>query len=112
MTPDRAFEDAYPQLQSVIGKVLAYFHDFSVLFSMVSARHFKMLARDLFALGGPEIRGLCRAKVSQCPPQMFRSPGAFPAVSRHVPEGQCEGGGVPIYHGDLHQVRTTSETRV
>uniref|UniRef100_G3NMI0 VPS35 endosomal protein-sorting factor-like n=1 Tax=Gasterosteus aculeatus aculeatus TaxID=481459 RepID=G3NMI0_GASAC len=34
MTPDRAFEDAYPQLQSVIGKVLAYFHDFSVLFSM------------------------------------------------------------------------------
>ncbi|KAM8836401.1 VPS35 endosomal protein-sorting factor-like isoform 1-T2 [Spinachia spinachia] len=34
MTPDRAFEDAYPQLQSVIGKVLTYFHDFSVLFSM------------------------------------------------------------------------------
>ncbi|KAL6094475.1 vps35l [Pungitius sinensis] len=34
MTPDRAFEDAYPQLQSVIGKVLAYCHDFSVLFSM------------------------------------------------------------------------------
>ncbi|XP_030629505.1 VPS35 endosomal protein-sorting factor-like [Chanos chanos] len=34
MTPDRAFEDAYPQLQSVIKKILAYFHDFSVLFSM------------------------------------------------------------------------------
>ncbi|KAJ8246244.1 hypothetical protein GJAV_G00265420 [Gymnothorax javanicus] len=34
MTPDRAFEDAYPQLQSVIRKVLTYFHDFSVLFSM------------------------------------------------------------------------------
>ncbi|KAF4106796.1 VPS35 endosomal protein-sorting factor-like [Onychostoma macrolepis] len=34
MTPDRAFEDAYPQLQSVIKKVLTYFHDFSVLFSM------------------------------------------------------------------------------
>ncbi|XP_048026479.1 LOW QUALITY PROTEIN: VPS35 endosomal protein-sorting factor-like [Megalobrama amblycephala] len=34
MTPDRAFEDAYPQLQSVINKILTYFHDFSVLFSM------------------------------------------------------------------------------
>ncbi|XP_018600962.2 VPS35 endosomal protein-sorting factor-like isoform X2 [Scleropages formosus] len=34
MTPDRAFEDAYPQLQSVIRKILNYFHDFSVLFSM------------------------------------------------------------------------------
>ncbi|CAL1604893.1 unnamed protein product [Knipowitschia caucasica] len=34
MTPDRAFEDAYPQLQAVIGKILTYFHDFSVLFSM------------------------------------------------------------------------------
>ncbi|XP_054624384.1 VPS35 endosomal protein-sorting factor-like isoform X2 [Dunckerocampus dactyliophorus] len=34
MTPDRAFEDAYPQLQSVIRKILAHFHDFSVLFSM------------------------------------------------------------------------------
>ncbi|XP_041671103.1 VPS35 endosomal protein-sorting factor-like isoform X1 [Cheilinus undulatus] len=34
MTPDRAFEDAYPQLQSVIRKILTYFHDFSVLFSM------------------------------------------------------------------------------
>ncbi|XP_064415213.1 VPS35 endosomal protein-sorting factor-like isoform X1 [Latimeria chalumnae] len=35
MTPDRAFEDAYPQLQSVIAKILAHFHDFAVLFSMV-----------------------------------------------------------------------------
>ncbi|XP_068100901.1 VPS35 endosomal protein-sorting factor-like isoform X1 [Hyperolius riggenbachi] len=34
MTPDRAFEDAYPQLQSVITKVIAHFHDFSVLFSV------------------------------------------------------------------------------
>uniref|UniRef100_A0A6Q2YW50 VPS35 endosomal protein-sorting factor-like n=1 Tax=Esox lucius TaxID=8010 RepID=A0A6Q2YW50_ESOLU len=34
MTPDRAFEEAYPQLQSVIRKILTYFHDFSVLFSM------------------------------------------------------------------------------
>ncbi|KAJ3608039.1 hypothetical protein NHX12_025089 [Muraenolepis orangiensis] len=34
LTPDRAFEDAYPQLQSVIQKILTYFHDFSVLFSM------------------------------------------------------------------------------
>ncbi|XP_042253368.1 VPS35 endosomal protein-sorting factor-like isoform X1 [Thunnus albacares] len=34
MTPDRAFEDAYPQLQSVIRKILTYFHDFSILFSM------------------------------------------------------------------------------
>ncbi|KAG7226495.1 hypothetical protein INR49_003815, partial [Caranx melampygus] len=32
MTPDRAFEDAYPQ--SVIRKILTYFHDFSILFSM------------------------------------------------------------------------------
>ncbi|XP_016889498.1 VPS35 endosomal protein-sorting factor-like [Cynoglossus semilaevis] len=34
MTPDRAFEDAYSQLQSVIRKILTYFHDFSILFSM------------------------------------------------------------------------------
>ncbi|XP_047233035.1 VPS35 endosomal protein-sorting factor-like isoform X2 [Girardinichthys multiradiatus] len=34
MTPDRAFEDAYPELQSVIRKILTYFHDFSTLFSM------------------------------------------------------------------------------
>ncbi|KAM9424671.1 VPS35 endosomal protein-sorting factor-like isoform 1-T1 [Pholidichthys leucotaenia] len=34
MTPDRAFEDAYPQLQLVIKKILTYYHDFSVLFSM------------------------------------------------------------------------------
>ncbi|XP_052347154.1 VPS35 endosomal protein-sorting factor-like isoform X2 [Oncorhynchus keta] len=32
--PDRAFEDAYAQLQSVIRKILTYFHDFSILFSM------------------------------------------------------------------------------
>ncbi|XP_077304990.1 VPS35 endosomal protein-sorting factor-like isoform X4 [Lithobates pipiens] len=32
MTPDRAFEDAYPQLQSIITTVIAHFHDFSVLF--------------------------------------------------------------------------------
>uniref|UniRef100_A0A8C8RNE9 VPS35 endosomal protein-sorting factor-like n=1 Tax=Pelusios castaneus TaxID=367368 RepID=A0A8C8RNE9_9SAUR len=34
MTPDRAFEDAYPQLQSIIQKVITHFHDFSVLFSV------------------------------------------------------------------------------
>ncbi|XP_066496496.1 VPS35 endosomal protein-sorting factor-like [Tiliqua scincoides] len=34
MTPDRAFEEAYPQLQSIIQKVITYFHDFSILFSL------------------------------------------------------------------------------
>uniref|UniRef100_A0A8C5QFY2 VPS35 endosomal protein-sorting factor-like n=1 Tax=Leptobrachium leishanense TaxID=445787 RepID=A0A8C5QFY2_9ANUR len=34
MTPDRAFENAYPQLQCVITKVISHFHDFSVLFSV------------------------------------------------------------------------------
>ncbi|XP_061175069.1 VPS35 endosomal protein-sorting factor-like [Saccostrea echinata] len=34
MTPDRAFEDYYPQLQSVVTKILAHLHDFSVLFSI------------------------------------------------------------------------------
>uniref|UniRef100_I3NAW9 VPS35 endosomal protein-sorting factor-like n=1 Tax=Ictidomys tridecemlineatus TaxID=43179 RepID=I3NAW9_ICTTR len=34
MTPDRAFEESYPQLQSIIKKVIAHFHDFSVLFSV------------------------------------------------------------------------------
>ncbi|XP_057342970.1 VPS35 endosomal protein-sorting factor-like isoform X7 [Manis pentadactyla] len=34
MTPDRAFEDSYPELQSIIKKVIAHFHDFSVLFSV------------------------------------------------------------------------------
>ncbi|XP_022318792.1 VPS35 endosomal protein-sorting factor-like [Crassostrea virginica] len=34
MTPDRAFEDYYSQLQSVVTKILAHMHDFSVLFSI------------------------------------------------------------------------------
>ncbi|CAL1536882.1 unnamed protein product [Lymnaea stagnalis] len=34
MTPDRAYEDFYPQLQSVVSKVLAHQHDFSLLFSL------------------------------------------------------------------------------
>uniref|UniRef100_A0A669QT39 VPS35 endosomal protein-sorting factor-like n=1 Tax=Phasianus colchicus TaxID=9054 RepID=A0A669QT39_PHACC len=34
MTPDRAFEDAYPQLQSIIQKVITYISDFSLLFSV------------------------------------------------------------------------------
>ncbi|XP_074775678.1 VPS35 endosomal protein-sorting factor-like isoform X5 [Athene noctua] len=34
MTPDRAFEDAYPQLQSIIQKVITYIYDFSLLFSV------------------------------------------------------------------------------
>uniref|UniRef100_A0A670YT69 VPS35 endosomal protein-sorting factor-like n=1 Tax=Pseudonaja textilis TaxID=8673 RepID=A0A670YT69_PSETE len=34
MTPDRAFEEAYPQLQSMIQKVITYLHDFAILFSL------------------------------------------------------------------------------
>ncbi|XP_033107964.1 VPS35 endosomal protein sorting factor-like [Anneissia japonica] len=34
MLPDRAFEDNYPQLQSVMSKVLSHMHDFSILFAM------------------------------------------------------------------------------
>ncbi|NXS80622.1 CP062 protein, partial [Erpornis zantholeuca] len=34
MTPDRAFEDAYPQLQSIIQKVITYIYDFALLFSV------------------------------------------------------------------------------
>ncbi|XP_064636614.1 VPS35 endosomal protein-sorting factor-like [Lineus longissimus] len=34
MSPDRAFEDHYPQLQSVVSKVLAHIHDFSALFAL------------------------------------------------------------------------------
>ncbi|XP_071966062.1 VPS35 endosomal protein-sorting factor-like isoform X2 [Antedon mediterranea] len=34
MTPNRAFEDSYQQLQSVMSKVLAHMHDFSILFAM------------------------------------------------------------------------------
>uniref|UniRef100_A0A673M3T7 VPS35 endosomal protein-sorting factor-like n=1 Tax=Sinocyclocheilus rhinocerous TaxID=307959 RepID=A0A673M3T7_9TELE len=46
MTPDRAFEDAYPQLQSVIKKILPHFHDFSVLFSMEKFLHQQEATRD------------------------------------------------------------------
>ena len=35
MTPDRAYEDYYAQLQSVVSKVLAHIRDFSALFSLV-----------------------------------------------------------------------------
>lgn len=34
MTPDRAFEQHYPQLQSIMSKILEQMHDFSVLVSM------------------------------------------------------------------------------
>ncbi|KAJ8038159.1 UPF0505 protein C16orf62-like [Holothuria leucospilota] len=34
MTPDRAFENHYQELQSVVSKILSQMHDFSVLFSM------------------------------------------------------------------------------
>ncbi|XP_013393417.1 UPF0505 protein C16orf62 homolog [Lingula anatina] len=34
MTPDRAFEDYYPQLQSIVTKVLSHIHDFTLLFSL------------------------------------------------------------------------------
>ncbi|KAJ8318573.1 hypothetical protein KUTeg_003664 [Tegillarca granosa] len=37
MTPDRAFEDFYPQLQSVVIKILSHIHDFSVLFALKEA---------------------------------------------------------------------------
>ena len=36
LTPDRAFEDFYPQLQSVVSKILVHMTDFSLLFSLVS----------------------------------------------------------------------------
>ena len=36
MTPDRAFEDHYPRLQSVVIKILTYIRDFSQLFALVS----------------------------------------------------------------------------
>ncbi|XP_068761275.1 VPS35 endosomal protein-sorting factor-like [Montipora capricornis] len=34
MSPDRAFEQHYPQLQSIMSKILEHMHDFSVLVSM------------------------------------------------------------------------------
>ncbi|XP_065826063.1 VPS35 endosomal protein-sorting factor-like [Oscarella lobularis] len=34
MTPDRAYEKFYPQLQSVMTKILTHVHDFSMLFSL------------------------------------------------------------------------------
>ena len=36
MTPDRAFEDHYPRLQSVVIKILTHIRDFSQLFALVS----------------------------------------------------------------------------
>ncbi|KAH9503976.1 VPS35 endosomal protein sorting factor-like [Bulinus truncatus] len=34
MTPDRAYEEFYPQLQSIVIKILAHQHDFSLLFAL------------------------------------------------------------------------------
>ncbi|XP_052263042.1 VPS35 endosomal protein-sorting factor-like isoform X1 [Dreissena polymorpha] len=34
MTPDRAFEEFYPQLQSIVAKILVHIHDFSTLFAL------------------------------------------------------------------------------
>ena len=38
MTPDRAYEKFYPQLQSVMTKILTHVHDFSMLFSLVNKK--------------------------------------------------------------------------
>lgn len=37
MTPDRAFEQHYSQLVSIINKIIPYFSDYTTLFSMVSS---------------------------------------------------------------------------
>ncbi|XP_052791278.1 VPS35 endosomal protein-sorting factor-like [Mya arenaria] len=34
LTPDRVFEDFYPQLQSIVSKILVHMHDFSLLFAL------------------------------------------------------------------------------
>lgn len=36
MTPDRAFEDFYPNLLSIMAKVLDHVHNYTLLFSLVS----------------------------------------------------------------------------
>lgn len=36
MTPDRAFESHYPELVSIVNRILAHMTDFHILFSMVS----------------------------------------------------------------------------
>lgn len=49
----------------------------------------------------PQWKGLCGAEIiSDC--WLLWSPGAFPAVPRHVPEGQREGGGLQVHNGGLH----------
>lgn len=83
----------FMQLQSVIRKILTYFHDFSVLFSMVSKPNINM--KQHFE-SEPEL-----PDVHRC----FCFTGTLPAISGHVPERQCKGGGLQIYHGSLHQVR-------
>ena len=35
MTPDRAYEDFYPQLKGIMVKVMTHMHDFSILFALV-----------------------------------------------------------------------------
>lgn len=34
MTPDRAYEDHYPQLEAIVAKIVSYTHDFSQLFAL------------------------------------------------------------------------------
>lgn len=36
MTPERAFESHYPELVSIVNRILAHMTDFHILFSMVS----------------------------------------------------------------------------
>jgi len=35
MTPDRAFEDFYPNLLMIVRKIMEHVHNFSLLFSLV-----------------------------------------------------------------------------
>jgi hypothetical protein len=46
--PDRLFENFYPQLQSIVSKILVYITDFSLLFSLVKIE--KKLANDWYFL--------------------------------------------------------------
>lgn len=123
MTPDRAFEDAYPQVSSSFAHTLfilkwtcsSSLHLWFCSCSQQSGRSSYTSTTSLSCsqlwVGPSDLRRLNAFLLKDGSKVFFNvaffpvPPGAFPAVSWHVPEGQCKSGGLQIHHGCLPQVR-------
>lgn len=123
MTPDRAFEDAYPQVRGSSPNACCCLQTqnspwktcFCCSAAAVGDQEDPHLLPQLLCplLNGERLRtpltsGDLEPSATQAVSSTCRLcfPGAFPALPGHVPEGRREGGGLQSYHGGLHKVGT------